>query len=242
LLSQSDPTPRLFSVTLAALRPLLALAPLMGGCVLGTSGLDSGASGGGTAGQPSGGAAGGAPGGAGGTPAGGQGGLAGGPAAGGGGSSAICGNAIPEPGEECDDGNALPGDGCELCTFDCLGAGGQVLAGHCYFTRDISLPWFEAKQLCELYGGTLAVVNSDTELALLDLVATDHWIGAHDAGEDGFIEWVTLEPHWTGPVTLDWPWAGGHPKADEFCVKMKNQQFETRACRDPHGRLICEVN
>lgn len=31
-----------------------------------------------------------------------------------------CGNGTPDPGEECDDGNVLPGDGCEPdCTFTC---------------------------------------------------------------------------------------------------------------------------
>lgn len=35
-----------------------------------------------------------------------------------GGGAAICGNEIVEPGEECDDGNDLPGDGCFNCQFE----------------------------------------------------------------------------------------------------------------------------
>ena len=32
----------------------------------------------------------------------------------------VCGNGLPEPGEECDDGNGTPGDGCESdCTWSC---------------------------------------------------------------------------------------------------------------------------
>ncbi len=38
----------------------------------------------------------------------------------------VCGNNIPEPGEECDDGNTDSGDGCsETCQFECVDADGD---------------------------------------------------------------------------------------------------------------------
>ena len=47
---------------------------------------------------------------------------------GGGGEDHICGNGVIESGEGCDDGNTLPGDGCNACqleTGDCVPFGGS---------------------------------------------------------------------------------------------------------------------
>ena len=42
-----------------------------------------------------------------------------------GGNCGTCGNGTPDSGEQCDDGNAVSGDGCEPnCTFSCSGNGG----------------------------------------------------------------------------------------------------------------------
>lgn len=220
----------------------------LGGCALDSSGVggDPVAPQGGVGGEigqgatggtlPIGGGGAGATGTAGGPPAGGAGG-------GGSGGAGTCGDGVVDPGEACDDGNATPRDGCDGCVFDCLEAGGQLLppSGHCYLVRDVKATWFEASNVCHKYGGTLAVINGDDELAAVASLITDHWVGLRDANQDGAFEWVTGEPLWLGPTTLDLPWKTGHPKAGEHCAKLKSSELESKQCLSDHGKLACEI-
>ena len=38
-----------------------------------------------------------------------------------------CGNLLPDPGEECDDGNFTPGDGCNNCKLENQRGDGEIL-------------------------------------------------------------------------------------------------------------------
>lgn len=119
---------------------------------------------------------------------------------------ATCGNGAIEGAEQCDDGNTIPGDGCESdCTFIC----GDTIAGvvratldtsnnHCYvgFSNPL-LNWFDAELDCEAKGGTLAVITSEAENTLArnaSLITDTVWIGADDTTTEGSFTWINGEP------------------------------------------------
>ncbi|MBI4701909.1 MAG: DUF4215 domain-containing protein [Deltaproteobacteria bacterium] len=177
----------------------------------------SSASGGGTGGE-----AGLAAGGAG---AGGEGGLAaggggtGGAAPGGADAGPQCGNGFIEGDEECDDGNAEAGDGCQLCQVECGGANEieHPSTHHCYRLTEQSGNWGAGKTACATWGGHLMTVGSAGEQSpVKPLVGGDTFLGASDSGHEGQFTWVTGEP-WDYTN-----WAGGEPNGGtkENCLEI----------------------
>jgi cysteine-rich repeat protein len=126
---------------------------------------------------------------------------------------AICGNMDVELGEECDDGNTTPGDGCsESCVVECPntpGYGKEPTTHHCYAFFKLNKTWSAALAACKMLGAgwDLAAVTSPGELDFVDkLVSSDDtWIGGHDQNTENSFEWTTGEP-WSYA-----PWAGGQP-------------------------------
>lgn len=80
------------------------------------------------------------------------------------------------------------------------------LNGHTYVLVDESMTWEDAKAYCEEKGGYLATITSQEEQDLIvDLIANgskeQYWLGATDAGHEGYFRWITGEPFdFIGPV------------------------------------------
>ena len=125
----------------------------------------------------------------------------------------VCGNATlnPEYGEQCDDGNQLPADGCEPdCTLICgQGTGAEramldAATGRCYLRPPGLASWAGGHDACVALGGYLAVPDSLAENTLLGTLGAA-WIGVTDAAVEG--TWRTskgLAPTYTR-------WNGGEP-------------------------------
>jgi cysteine-rich repeat protein len=107
-----------------------------------------------------------------------------------------CGDGRVDPLEECDDGNDVPGDGCDPgCTFSC-GAGRvsdrrgfDPATGHCYLsfieTRDV----ISANEQCMTLGGYLAVPDEPVEDGIIRAAAIGPAsLGFADSEPDGFYD------------------------------------------------------
>lgn len=110
----------------------------------------------------------------------------------------MCGDGVVDLGEECDDGNGAPLDGCRECRLSCDAPGDMedVDTGVCYhLVKDAGVSWDEAEAECEKWGGTLATTPELAELDLVRLhVNQDVWLGGVDDDGDGMYAWVTGEP------------------------------------------------
>jgi large repetitive protein len=116
----------------------------------------------------------------------------------------VCGNGVREGREECDDGNAAPGDGCEpSCKLTCGSGTGadratvDAASGHCFAAYDgVHHSYQEAAALCAGFGGHLATIGSDAEddAAFAAVHAGDHpWLGGDDLAIEGTFRWTTGE-------------------------------------------------
>lgn len=95
------------------------------------------------------------------------------------GPAAVCGDAAEDPGEECDDGNVVDGDGCNA---DCVGSGKvlwSVTAAGDAGEDDVG------RGITRLAGGGLAVIGD----LHWSTGGSDIWIGRY--GEDGEEVWST---------------------------------------------------
>lgn len=100
-----------------------------------------------------------------------------------------CGDAMVTGAEECDDGNDMPGDGCEpeTCLFSCgSGLASDLRAydpetGHCFLGFLPPLDAQSASTACLALGGYLAVPDAGTEDALIRSAApNDATLGLAD--------------------------------------------------------------
>ncbi len=137
----------------------------------------------------------------GGTGPGGAGGAAtgGGGAGGEGGSPASCGDGVVDVGEQCDDHNASPGDGCEECQIVCPDAGAvlDTATNHCYWLSTQTVSWNTASTSCPA-GSHLATITSQNENDFIQgsfvIPTIGAWIGGSDTQTEGTYVWVTGEP------------------------------------------------
>jgi cysteine-rich repeat protein len=122
----------------------------------------------------------------------------------------VCGNGIPQAGEECDDGNMDPTDGCDQCVVDCQtirpGSTKSPYNFHCYEFVDRSTNFDAAQTHCSMLTslmgitGHLITISSVDENQFALTLAINHpiWIGASDNKSDtdpssGPFQWVTGE-------------------------------------------------
>lgn len=179
--------------------------------------------------------------------------------AGGGGTTImpVCGNGIIESGEECDDGNLEPGDGCSPECVECECPAGDCsnaavfrdpITHHCYAYVASSRDWSDAETACEAWSGTLAALSTITELqSLMSLVKssdTNVWLGATDEGHEGTFVWVNGEAF--SYVNGAPPWASDEPNDNgiwpghENCLEMRmDPNFNDRKC-DTTQHFLCE--
>ncbi len=157
---------------------------------------------------------------------------------------AICGDGIVQTGEECDDGNLDPNDGCDNCTLTCsMGEIPNPQTHHCYLVMSVnaSLSWDNAEAECIAHGGHLATITSTEELAFFgDRVKDGAWIGGR--GDGMMFVWSNGEPWWSG---APWMAAQPTPSADQ-CVAIRSVStvgvstvFEAHPCTDSLP-YICE--
>lgn len=74
--------------------------------------------------------------------------------------------------------------------------------GHTYALYDNVVTWTEAKLICEVLGGHLAVVTSKDEQDAINTIISEandttkngYWLGASDSSTEGTFEWITGEP------------------------------------------------
>jgi cysteine-rich repeat protein len=171
--------------------------------------------------------------------------------AGGSGGSPVCGDTLTEGTEECDDGNDVAGDGCDLCQLDCGCPGcmagmpcadcglGATFTGykdpaskHCYLFDSTLKDWSTARAYCTAWGGDLAGISTSQEMTMIlgsnavtIFAAGDpnvrSWAGANDMATEGAHMWANGEP-WMPPPNGP-SWAATEPNGGEpdDCVTFR---------------------
>lgn len=148
----------------------------------------------------------------------------------------ICGDGKQQDGEQCDDGNDDPNDGCDACVRPC-GTNPEVQdpdSGHCYRISDAEVAsWEQANLNCEAWGGSLVSLESPDELTFVqNRVTLDSWTGARAAapGEDMFA-WPSGEAAIFDP----------EPEGDGDCIKLGGELLEfTRDDCEAALHFVCE--
>ena len=87
---------------------------------------------------------------------------------------------------------------CASCLNPITPVAEQEFNGSKYLLFDSSIPWNDAKNYCEQFGGHLATVTSAEENTFLQAFIsngsqTGYWLGATDAESEGTWKWVTGE-------------------------------------------------
>ena len=175
--------------------------------------------------------------------------------------AALCGNGVvdAEAHETCDDGNAVPRDGCEPnCRLPCGADVDAVLAvrddrtGHCFFSLPGKVDFDQATARCEAAGGYLAIPDDGAEnyaaYQVTRFQPDGGWLGIDDRVEEGvfrtlaggalaFTAWGNAEP-------TSGPWLQGTPVLPEIedCVAMlrASATWKDADCGDPRG-VVCEA-
>ena len=156
-----------------------------------------------------------------------------------GGEAPICGDGKIQFGEQCDDADDDPDDGCHECRVVCDSVDEYLdPSGHCYFLDRTATPlgWTDAEAECEAWGATLAVITTSLELSAVQTRARETaWIGGRDAENDGTFEWVNGEA-WEFES-----WAPEEPSGDGRCIALQGESgsFAVRDCDDAL-RFLCE--
>ncbi len=140
-----------------------------------------------------------------------------------GGGRAKCGDGNLDIGEECDDKNTTPKDGCTSCKVDCAEpkAFKDPAGAHCYWPLADAASFFKSSVMCQSFpGGQLATVRSQPELALIAAhVGGPVWIGASALGPTGKLAWLDGEA-WDYVA-----WGPGEPSQDskDLCVLLEGE-------------------
>jgi cysteine-rich repeat protein len=163
----------------------------------------------------------------------------------------LCGNGRLDPGEACDDGNQVNGDGCTAGCVSCAARDGDAVfawgrEGRCYSRHDRPVGWHEASQACAAKGGHLAVLATPEELeavgeALLTAKTSSLWMGLAEISIENEYRWVTLE------TSHQVPWSAGRP--DGFgrvdgCAAMGREPAGVRVTDRPctsTAAYVCET-
>jgi len=159
-----------------------------------------------------------------------------------------CGDGNVDLGEECDDGDANDGNGCDRrCRFTCASGTGALavtvdgFSASCYAAYGPTASYDAAAALCESHGGFLATIITDRENTAVRAAAAAlpgrGWIGLADRVTEGQFLWSTTNE----PVGFT-AFAAGEPSATPAndCGQIDATGWHTAAC----GGLaspICEL-
>jgi cysteine-rich repeat protein len=156
-------------------------------------------------------------------------------------NTAVCGNDMVEPGEDCDDGNMMDGDACNSICLDCSGDAEVVANGHCYFRLDNFTNQAAARADCESRDAHLVSYESAEENQIGDDLMNggplgSYWIGLDDFAMNGTFAWHDGTPlgytNWA-PMEPDDP-------ASSRCVDQSTAGlWGDEVCSNNHPR-ICE--
>lgn len=183
---------------------------------------------------------------------------------------AICGNGMVEPGEECDDGNAIEGDGCYNCLLDCGCEGcqaGMLCEGcgpsagsvtykdpaskHCYLYGGTEEAWPVARSECSAWGGDLAGFSTVIELNMIKdtgilkslaggAPSARCWVGGNDQAAEGQYVWANGELWNDPPVGLSWASAQPDGGANQNCVYIDGQYMMRDRECSIFASFVCE--
>ncbi|XP_070535732.1 macrophage mannose receptor 1-like [Ptychodera flava] len=128
-------------------------------------------------------------------------------------------------------------------------AGWRAYGDRCFqaFEEYNVVTWYDAQQLCENRGGSLATIDSldlNTYIyAHLNLINNQYWFGLHDIGTEGVFVWSDGTPY--DPSQANW--ASGEPNdfnSNEDCCEMTGYDgyWNDRDCNDVivYG-YICQI-
>ncbi len=157
-----------------------------------------------------------------------------------------CGDGVTTVPEECDDANAVAGDGCNAdCTPTCFGGSGADAfiadpAIGCYAAFSTALSWPEAEAACVGLGGHLVSITSATENSLVRalLPGTVLAIGSSDAAVEGTWTWSDGDTFsYTG-------WGAGEPNnsggVEDCGLLQATGAWNDGVCSAAHG-YVCEA-
>ncbi len=154
-------------------------------------------------------------------------------------TGSYCGDGVIDMGEECDDADEVPDDGCTQCIVDCPGGPQSIKhpqTFHCYRFFENQMAWTSARDACVALGEGWALVALSTieeRDAVADVVtaASQNWVGGNDREEEGKFVWSNGEP-WTygsGPPF----WQFGQPDSanNSDCVSVSGDgQGDDSSC------------
>lgn len=159
-----------------------------------------------------------------------------------GGSAPFCGDGAVNPPEQCDDSNALSGDGCDGCLIECeAGALQDLQSGHCYRLFSTASNQFTAAASCQSWGGApgignlVSIADAAENALVAPLVTANAWIGADDLG--GAWAWSDDTPYSFENFQLGEP---NHP-GTEHCMFMDIEaRWHDHDCTDMRAAFLCE--
>jgi cysteine-rich repeat protein len=145
-----------------------------------------------------------------------------------GGGAGGCGDGVIQPGEECDDGNTLTGDGCEACVVVCAAAFEveDPSTRHCYRADPAATDtWSGARVSCLAWGGNLAAIGGDPEQSFVaSFLVISGWLGGTDAPTEGSFGWSNgasfIYTHWNALEPND-------AMGDEDCIEIYGPEVPT---------------
>jgi hypothetical protein len=145
--------------------------------------------------------------------------------------------------ELCDDGNSIPGDGCDAsCVPECFQGDENIASGgSCYMLFTTNASHSAADSRCELLGGHLVQISSGSENSLVaGLLVSDAWIGLDDIASEGVFTW-DLGANGSAPLGGYHPWASFEPSTSDDCVQLEHgsETWEGRPCTDSRD-YVCE--
>ncbi|HET9626930.1 MAG TPA: Ig-like domain-containing protein, partial [Kofleriaceae bacterium] len=163
--------------------------------------------------------------------------------------ASVCGNGVREGREECDDGNAAAGDGCEAtCKLTCGSGTGadratvDAASGHCFAAYDgVTHSYQAAAAMCGALGGHLPTITTieEDDAAFAAVHAGDApWLGGDDLAAEGTFRWITGEP-----FAAYSHFAPGKPDnaGEADCLRYQaDGAWSDAACASTTGTL-CEV-
>jgi len=124
----------------------------------------------------------------------------------------VCGDGVVQPGEECDDGNDIAGDGCTQCIADCKGSSSACMR---YVGPDQAKSWDAAEEDCKAWGGHLMAIHSTAALEpFASHMLPSLWLGGRDRSNNGEFAWENGDA-WDFEV-----WAPGRPASSGTCVRL----------------------
>jgi cysteine-rich repeat protein len=141
-----------------------------------------------------------------------------------GGAAIVCGDGTVDPGEQCDDGGTLAGDGCDAgCQVEC----DTLLdpqTGHCYALLELFDDiWDAARTECALLGDgfDLAAMSSQAEI---------DWLSAQATIDAYLVDDVNAACFWIGGSDVDveatWVWSNGEPFFDRWVAGEPNDDAD----------------